>query len=335
MVKGKNSLKISISDCSAGVGSSIKSYTFFGPSLTAITTTNTSVTISSVSSSGSLTYTVQVTDARGRTASKTNTIVCYDYFAPSFKSFNAYRANADGSANVNGTYLKCTYTVSYAPVNSTNSIIVTMHYNSTSIIVTDGSILIDLNGDTGTTYNVYLRIEDAYGGHNASDTLTVFGETRIFNITQDGTGLAIGKIADHSNMFECRWDAKFDGTVSGPSGFSTSSDERVKKNIQNIDVNIVDRLHPIQYELIQSADGKIHYGFIAQEVDDLLTDVGLNSESMGIIGQIMNNGRQEYVLTYTEFIPLLTKKCQDLQAETNMLKQEIVELKEIIKQISS
>ena len=110
-----------------------------------------------------------------------------------------------------------------------------------------------------------------------------------------------------------------------------SEEKKVTKNgyliPQDIDIDIVDNLQPIQYELVQSNDNKIHYGFIAQDVEKLLSDAGLNPELTGIIGQIQNNGQQEYVLTYTEFIPLLTKKCQELQAEINILKEEISELK--------
>jgi hypothetical protein len=50
-----------------------------------------------------------------------------------------------------------------------------------------------------------------------------------------------------------------------------------------------------------------------------------------MVGYIINNGQQEYVLTYTEFVPLLTKKCQDLQSEIDILKQEINSLKNTIK----
>jgi hypothetical protein len=214
LVKGKNSLKISVSDCSAGVGSSIKSYTFSGPSLTETTTTNTYITVPSVVSINTLVYTVKVTDKRGRTASKTESIVCYDYYSPSFISFNAYRANADGSENVNGAYLKCTYQSKYAPVNSTNDITVTMYYNGESKVISDGSELIDLNGDVDTTYKVYLKIVDTYGGIGTSDSITIFGQTRILNITPDGTGIAIGKKAESVKLFECRWDAKFNGDIN-------------------------------------------------------------------------------------------------------------------------
>lgn len=326
LLQNKNKITVSVSGCSAGTGSSIKSYTFSGPGISS-TTTGTSVSGGPISNTGTLTYTVTVTDNRGRSASKTATITCYAYSSPYFASFNAYRANADESANVNGTYLLCTYSVNYASAGNTNTITVTVKGVGSNRTATGGRLLIDLSGNTTSTYQVSAVVSDKYGGQASSQTVMVFGETRVLNITKNGTGFAIGKMAESNELFECRWSAKFDSAASGPYGFSTSSDKRVKKNIQEIDVDIVDNLKPIQYELIQSSDNKIHYGFVAQDVEETLSNAGVNPNEIGIIGHIQNHGQQEYVLTYTEFIPLLTKKCQELQAETNMLKQEIAQLK--------
>lgn len=326
LLQNKNKITVSVSGCSAGAGSSIKSYTFSGPGISS-TTTGTSVSGGPISNTGTLTYTVTVTDNRGRSASKTATITCYAYSSPYFASFNAYRANSDGSANVNGTYLLCTYSVNYASAGNTNTITVTVKGVGSNRTATGGRLLIDLSGNTTSTYQVSAVVSDKYGGQASSQTVMVFGETRVLNITKNGTGFAIGKMAESNELFECRWSAKFDSAASGPYGFSTSSDKRVKKNIQEIDVDIVDNLKPIQYELIQSSDNKIHYGFVAQDIEATLSNAGVNPDEIGIIGHIQNHGQQEYVLTYTEFIPLLTKKCQELQAETNMLKQEIAQLK--------
>jgi len=327
LVQGKNKIAVSVSGCSAGTGSSIKSYTFSGPGIST-TTTSTSTRGGPISNSGTLKYTVTVTDNRGRTNSDTASITCYEYYTPKIKSFKAYRTDAEQNPDVNGAYLKCTYSIDHASVNNTNNYQVTAHYNSSTKDGYSSGVLINLNeGDKKLDYKVYITVVDSYGGTATSSYISVLGESRALNITKDGTGFAIGKMAAQNNLFECRWDAKFYGTATGPSGFSTSSDERVKKNIQDIDIDIVDSLRPIQYELIQDTNGKTHYGFVAQEVESILSDAGLNADLIGIIGQINNNNRQEYVLTYTEFIPLLTKKCQSLQQELNELRLEIENLK--------
>ena len=346
LVQGKNKLTVKVSGCAAGSGSSIKSYTFSGPGISSTTTSTSVISSSTISNTGTLTYTVKVTDNRGRTASKTATITCYAYSTPYIKPFSAFRCNSNGTANQNGTYVKCDYTLGYSSVNGTNNVTVKIMYKKntassyssvnslTNSTATSGSQILS-SIDISSTYTIYATITDKYGGSSQSSIETVFGAARIFNIASDGTGIAFGKMSEKTSsnangLFECKWDAQFYGTATGPSGFSTSSDERVKKNIKDIDMNIVDELRPIQYELIDMDDGKTHYGFIAQEVVSLLDDAGLNPETTGIVGYIMNNGRQEYVLTYTEFVPLLTKKCQDLQHEVDTLKQEIEELKQYI-----
>lgn len=337
LIQNKNKLTISVDRCTAGAGSSIKSYTFSGPGIST-TTTSTSVTGGSFSDTGTLTYTVTVTDNRGRTASESASISCYAYSSPYFGSFNAYRCRSDGTADENGTYIKGNYKLGFSSVHSTNKVTVTILYKqsaasdylSTTVLTnstnTSGSFLLE-SFDADSTYIFYARITDIYGGNSSSNSMTVFGSSRVLNVSADGTGVAIGKQSESSHLFECRWDAQFLGAASGPYGFSTSSDRRVKKNIQDIDIDIIDNLQPIQYELAQSNDNKVHYGFIAQDVEELLSEAGLSQGTIGMIGQIQNHGQQEYVLAYTEFIPLLTKKCQELQAEINMLKEEISELK--------
>lgn len=211
LIQGKNKLTVSVSGCSAGTGSSIKSYTFSGPGISD-TIPNTSVTSSgTISSTGSLTYTVTVTDNRGRTASKTSSITCYPYSAPKFTSFEAYRVASSTSTavNDNGSYIRCTYTITYSYVNNTNtrkSFSITsgagaVTYNTWSknisgnVVTETGSAIIQGASNT-STYNVYATIQDNYGGNITSTTKTVLSAKRILNITPDGTGVAFGKMAE-------------------------------------------------------------------------------------------------------------------------------------------
>lgn len=223
LVKNKNKMSISVSGSTAGDGSSIKSYTFAALKdstiVASVTTTSTSTQLGPFSQAGDLKFRVTVTDNRNRSTDNSGselTHTCYDYSTPYLSGFNAYRANADGSQNINGTYLKCTYTQTFSPVNSTNSATVTVHYNGN----TSTSTLINL-GDTDSTYQVYLTIADNYGGYDKTSAITVFGQSRILNITADGTGIAIGKMAESNELFECRWPAKFNGKLT--VGSSTQS----------------------------------------------------------------------------------------------------------------
>ena len=231
LVQNKNKITISVSGSSAGRGSSIKSYVFEvlkGSTVVAsTTTTNTSVKLGPFSQSGNLKFRVTITDARSRSSSNSGSeleCMCYDYSAPYFGTFNIYRANSNGAQDMNGAYIKCEYGLSFSSVNNTNSCVLTAHYNDMVYTSTANStsMLINLNGDKNTTYKVYLSVADNYGGTDRTSFVTIFGQTRVLNITSDGTGIAIGKMADSKELFECRWPAKFDGNVT--VGTSTQND---------------------------------------------------------------------------------------------------------------
>ena len=234
LVQNKNRVSVSVSGCSAGTGSSIKSYTFSGPGIST-TTTSTSVSGGPISNIGTLTYKVTVTDSRGRTASKYETITCYAYSAPYFTSFNAYRANSEGKADNNGSYIQCTYETFYEPVNGTNSVTVKISGGPSSVTGKEGSALINLNGDITSTYKIYGTVSDSYKGESNSITVNVFGASRVMNVLQTGDGVAFGKMAEDSNLLDVKWKIKTNGdyvatepvelyySASGTSGTITLS----------------------------------------------------------------------------------------------------------------
>lgn len=274
LVKNKNKISVSISGSTPGTGSSIKSYTFEALKdssvIDSITTTSTSATLGPFLQTGTLKFRVTVTDNRNRSANNSGSEpsrTCEDYNAPSLSGFNAYRANSDGSQNANGTYLKCTYTPTYSSVNSTNSASVTVYYNGKS----STSNLINL-GESDNTYQVYLEIIDNYGGSNKTSTITVFGQSRILNITADGTGVAIGKMAESSEQFECRWPAKFNGDVAIKNNLTvgtSSQHETPKHGIHVHDVRYVD--------ITPDSFGDNNVNFYFDQIE------GMNNRWMGIM----------------------------------------------------
>jgi hypothetical protein len=243
LIQNKNTVTVSVSGCTAGTGSNIKSYTFSGPGLSS-TTTSTSAISSVISSSGTKTYTVTVTDNRGRTASKTASITCYAYSQPSI-SLNAYRVASSTSTTENdsGTYVRCTYSLAFSSVNNANDITVKILYKKSSAsswssvtVLTDSKTTsgnYTLSGiDAASTYIVYATVTDNYGGSVSSTKDTVFGTSRILNITKDGTGIAVGKMAESTELFDCRWPIKTDNpertmanlTYKGSNLLSTTDD---------------------------------------------------------------------------------------------------------------
>lgn len=342
LVQGKNKLVLSLNHCYPGEGSEMSAFYWDGEGVPSPSVPkDRSITIGPITKSGTLTYSARVTDLRTSSDIVAKTITCYAYSNPSFSAFNVYRCDKSGSAKSDGDHIRCIFTPKYSSVDGTNSASVKIFGTGKTTTIsstTSGTrvdTLISLDGNTTSTYKVYATISDSYGGSSTSSTITIFGEAKVLNISKDGTGFAIGKASEGKNLFECKHNAQFYGTATGPSGFATSSDRRVKTNIQDIDIDIIDKLHPVQYELNKLPDGKIHYGFIAQDVNEVLSNIDKDPNAIGLIGSIPDGDDIQYTLSYTEFIPLLTKKCQELQKENNEMRAEIAELRDMILKISS
>ena len=229
IVKGKSNLVVKYTQATAKKGASISKYKF------TLNSGSTVVNKESASASGTINFGVinmtsvkisaYVIDSRGNTSNTASIeITCHDYQTPVFTSFEAYRANSNGDMNEGGSYIKCTYEARYSSINKTNSATIKISGGPTvptpteektvteTIGVIKGEALIDLNGDTTHAYDVFATVTDAYGASTKSNSVTVFGESRIMNILADGTGVAFGKMAEDSNLLDVKWKIKTNGS---------------------------------------------------------------------------------------------------------------------------
>lgn len=423
LLQGKNKLQIDASGWSASTGSTITSYTFSGDGITTTTTTNSCITVGPISKTGELTFTVKATDTRNQYSTSTANITCYAYKAPTFTSFNVSNIVKDDNGNAT---INCSYTITYYSVNSTNGINTftingagagtSITYgnwtisepNISGVITASGSSVIGLGTSVASSYNIYATVSDIYGGSRNSKTESVYGEDRVFNIYPDGTGVAIGKMADHPNLFDCRWSAKFNDSIEFGSGtqgklYSTTntqgrniayllngdttsngtnagigiahntvfatdtdvvslgykdrlwnqlwaanstiqtSDRNKKKDIvdmSDVQEQLFNQLRPVTYKMISGTSDRTHYGFISQDVEDALINVGLDGKDFaGFCKDVCkddsgktildSNGNviNDYSLRYSEFIALNTYMIQKLQERILELENTIKELK--------
>jgi hypothetical protein len=96
---------------------------------------------------------------------------------------------------------------------------------------------------------------------------------------------------------------------------NTPSDISLKKNIYDLDIdfcNKIMQLHPKQYNYIDNPE-KTHYGFIAQELENLLPNLVNNID--------MTNNYSIKTINYIEFIPLLLLKIQSMQKDIDELQK--------------
>lgn len=113
---------------SAGTGASVVSYAFSGAGVSQ-TGTGTTANSTVIDSSGSKTYTLVVTDSRGRTASSTVSANFLAYSNPVVSSLTSYRSNSSGAqASIDGTYIHSTAVYSYSAVGSNSLTVKKIEY---------------------------------------------------------------------------------------------------------------------------------------------------------------------------------------------------------------
>ena len=323
-------------------GSTIQKCTISGQNLS-YTFTNTSTSYTRTSETltipGEKVYTVTVTDSRGRTASKTGRITILDYNSPVITSANSFRSNADGTLNGSGEYVTHKLTASFYTLQGNNTIKIEVFnkessnptYSKESVIIKNDSDYKTVNYSytypdssfkADTKYDFKIVISDSIG--QSSTVYTHVGTKNVpINIASDNSSIAIGsfaqKQADNKGLFRCEWAASF---ASSPQ---VDSDRNLKRNIDDIGIDIIDKLKPVQYVLKNDDSDTIHYGFIAQDVEQVLLSSNESKQKTGIVHYDEDESTKEhknYSLAYDEIIPLLVKKCQELQREIDILKGE-------------
>lgn len=320
-------------------GSTIQKCTISGQNLSETITESAesyTKTSSTLTIAGEKVYTVTVTDSRGRTASATGSITVVDYNSPIITSANSFRSNADGTLNGSGEYVTHKLTASFYTLRGNNKIEIKAFYKKSSDSTYSKSVTIKSKDSSDivnytytypnssfkadTKYDFKIVISDSIG--QSSTVYTHVGTKNVpINIAGDNNSIAIGCFAQKPTnnicRFDCAWEAHF---TSAPQ---VNSDRNLKRDISDIDIDIIDDLKPVQYRLKNEDSDTIHYGFIAQDVEQALLQSKEAEQKIGIVHydeDMETKERTNYSLAYDEIIPLLVKKCQELQQEIDILK---------------
>ena len=93
-----------------------------------------------------------------------------------------------------------------------------------------------------------------------------------------------------------------------------TSDLKLKDNIEplNIDkINNLFNLNPVSFSFKSDTKKKIHYGLIAQEIEEIYPEL------------VGNNNLGHKTVNYTEIIPLILSKIKLMQKEIDDLKVKL------------
>lgn len=143
---------------------------------------------------------------------------------------------------------------------------------------------------------------------------------------------------DGSSSSSAKWVGIRYNTIqkaSGSSGYQvvweSTSDERVKKNIQplptELSKQLIDGTQPKSFEFIDPDEKGKRYGMIAQEARKLLDSLGETDAHLEYITDAPSGFMNLRCIHYEEYIPHLINYVKDLRSEIDSLKAEIKELK--------
>lgn len=180
--------------------------------------------------------------------------------------------------------------------------------------------------NTNTATSISLRDGISFGIKSNSSYITNNKDTIYLQFSPD--------------RFSPQDDAKYDlggsdnkfKDIYAQNGTIKTSDRNEKKDILELDPEtnrkFIAGLKPVSYKFINNTSERTHYGLIAQDVEDLLNEIGINpTDFAGFIKSpkldedgVVIEGEYIYGLRYDEFIAPLIKMCQNLQNEVNELK---------------
>lgn len=213
-VQRKSKLSVTIS--SAGVyGSSISSVS---STVNGATYSGNSFSTNELTTAGTNTIRVTITDSRGRTTILINTFEVVAYDAPSVQSVAVFRCDASGNASNTGTYAMVAVTGAISSVNNKNLRVLKIGYKRKSeTYYTDTTIALSSYTVTGSyriggslsnqyTYDIRVTLGDYFGeAHGYIDLSTA---AVILSVRSTGMGLAVGKVAEEDS-FDVGWPARF------------------------------------------------------------------------------------------------------------------------------
>lgn len=189
--------------------------------------TAASFTTDVLKSSGTLSVSSTIKDKRGRSASASVSKTVLAYAPPNIEGLTVRRCNEDGTENNQGAYVKATFSGTVTSLNNQNTATYTIQYKKTSVEDYTSVALTDLSGqysvtdesyifaaDTDSSYHVKLSISDDF-----STATTITNASTAFTLIHwlaNGLGMAIGKLAELTNVLDIGFQTRFSGGILHP-----------------------------------------------------------------------------------------------------------------------
>lgn len=203
--------------------------------------------------------------------------------------------------------------------------------------VTDGTgnVMVGQRAGQNTTtgfFNTFIGTTTATNNINGT-RLTLIGRNADVSTNNIHNATAIGEAAVVNASDKVRIGNTTVTVIEGQVGFTAASDKRLKENISELSAGLefIMKLKPVSYQMKNLADKRTNWGFIAQDIENLV------GESNAIL-TVGGDEERTLGLRYTDFVAPLVKAVQEQQTEIDELKSllqeyrsELESLKTLIK----
>ncbi len=165
--------------------------------------------------------------------------------------------------------------------------------------------------------------------HTTGSNNTGVGFNAGSNITTGSNNTAIGynsQVPNESGSNQVRLGNEFITYAGVQVAWTITSDRRWKSAItnSNLGLDFISKLNPVSYFRTNDEKQKTEYGFIAQDVEEVLKESGAENS-----GMITIDDAGKYELRYNDLLAPMVKAIQQLKEENENLKSENDALKQM------
>ena len=276
-VQLRSKVKVDLT-ASGAQGSTIKAYSIKLGDIYAVAAA--SGTTDYLPTSGALTLTCTVTDSRGRTATKTQTIKVLSYSKPTISDIAAARCNQDGTANRMGNYGKVTFSGAITALGNKNTAAYAVQYrevgtgtwsNAGSTAAGDyapAGAYVVFAADKSKRYEVRVVATDAFEaiGSSLRDLPAAYA---LLHHAKHLLSMGIGRLCDKANALQVGIAAYFDEDVHVDGNLTTIGDFKcaVMQTTAATDLNAA-----AEKIAVLDGDGTVRYRTPSELLADLGTD---------------------------------------------------------------
>jgi len=201
----------------------------------------------------------------------------------------------------------------------------------------------NVTGNQNTAYGLYSLLNNTSGSSNTANGMgalnfnslgsdnTAIGYRALYTTTTGGNNTGIGNGADVPSATSSN-QIRIGNTAITYAGvqvaWTITSDKRWKLDINNsnLGLDFINKLRPVSYYRNNDESKKLEYGFIAQEIEEVLNNAGASNN-----GIISKDDKGMYGVRYNDLMSPMVKAIQELnsnnekQQQVNEKQQQLIE----------